>query len=115
MQEVVGDRSCIAPRALRGLRARGLHQGITAALPAVAITTPLGALSAMNALTLSPALASLLLQAQVRKRSFLQPFYERFNKVFVALLTGTCRSPGSWCARRSGALSWCSWWADSRC
>ena len=38
--------------------------------------------SAMNALTLSPALASLLLKPKGGKRSFLQPFYDVFNKVF---------------------------------
>ncbi|MEI7704386.1 MAG: multidrug efflux RND transporter permease subunit [Deltaproteobacteria bacterium] len=38
--------------------------------------------SAMNALTLSPALASLLLKPKGTKRSFLQPFYDGFNKVF---------------------------------
>ena len=38
--------------------------------------------SAVNALTLSPALASLLLKPKGGKRSFLQPFYDGFNKVF---------------------------------
>src|SRR5512137_2842820 len=38
--------------------------------------------SAVNALTLSPALASLLLRPKGGKRSFLQPFYDGFNKVF---------------------------------
>ncbi len=38
--------------------------------------------SAINALTLSPALASLLLKPKGSKRSFLQPFYDGFNKVF---------------------------------
>src|SRR5512136_1155703 len=38
--------------------------------------------SALNALTLSPALASLLLKPKGGKRSFLQPFYDGFNKVF---------------------------------
>jgi HAE1 family hydrophobic/amphiphilic exporter-1 len=38
--------------------------------------------SALNALTLSPALASLLLKPKGGKRSFLQPFYDAFNKVF---------------------------------
>jgi len=38
--------------------------------------------SALNALTLSPALASLLLKPKGGKRSFLQPFYDGFNRVF---------------------------------
>jgi HAE1 family hydrophobic/amphiphilic exporter-1 len=38
--------------------------------------------SAINALTLSPALASLLLKPKGGKRSFLQPFYDGFNKAF---------------------------------
>jgi HAE1 family hydrophobic/amphiphilic exporter-1 len=38
--------------------------------------------SAVNALTLSPALSSLLLKPKGGKRSFLQPFYDVFNKVF---------------------------------
>ncbi len=38
--------------------------------------------SAVNALTLSPALASLLLKPKGGKRSFLQPFYDWFNRIF---------------------------------
>jgi HAE1 family hydrophobic/amphiphilic exporter-1 len=63
--------------------------------------------SAINALTLSPALASLILKPKSGKRSLLQPFYDWFNKVFGSSPTATSRSPASWSARRSGAR--CSW------
>src|SRR5499433_1556942 len=39
-------------------------------------------LSVINALTLSPALSAMLLQAPTGKRSILTPFYNGFNKVF---------------------------------
>ncbi len=41
--------------------------------------------SAMNALTLSPALCSLILKPKGGKRSLLQPFYDWFNRVFGTL------------------------------
>ena len=44
--------------------------------------------SAVNALTLSPALASLLLKAPTGKRSLLTPFYDVFNKYFGKLTDG---------------------------
>ncbi|HET8734379.1 MAG TPA: efflux RND transporter permease subunit, partial [Anaeromyxobacteraceae bacterium] len=44
--------------------------------------------SAVNALTLSPALSSLLLKPKSDKRSFLQPFYDGFNKVFDRITGG---------------------------
>jgi HAE1 family hydrophobic/amphiphilic exporter-1 len=44
--------------------------------------------SAMNALTLSPALASLILKPKSGKRSFLQFFYDWFNKVFGRFTDG---------------------------
>src|SRR5512137_2149569 len=44
--------------------------------------------SAVNALTLSPALSSLLLKPKGGKRSFLQPFYDGFNKVFDRITGG---------------------------
>jgi HAE1 family hydrophobic/amphiphilic exporter-1 len=44
--------------------------------------------SAMNALTLSPALASLILKPKGTKQSFLQPFYNGFNKVFDRITGG---------------------------
>ena len=39
-------------------------------------------LSSFNALTLSPALAALLLKPPTGERTFLTPFYERFNRMF---------------------------------
>ena len=39
-------------------------------------------LSVVNALTLSPALAAMLLKAPTGKRTLLTPFYNGFNKVF---------------------------------
>jgi HAE1 family hydrophobic/amphiphilic exporter-1 len=54
-----------------------------------AITIAISVLfSALNALTLSPALASLLLKPKGNKRSLLQPFYDGFNKVFGRFTDG---------------------------
>jgi HAE1 family hydrophobic/amphiphilic exporter-1 len=48
-----------------------------------AITIAISVLiSAFNALTLSPALSALLLKPSSGKRTFLTPFYDRFNRVF---------------------------------
>src|SRR4051794_3978158 len=44
--------------------------------------------SAINALTLSPALSSLLLQPKTDKRSLLSPFYDWFNRVFGRFTDG---------------------------
>jgi hydrophobic/amphiphilic exporter-1 (mainly G- bacteria), HAE1 family len=54
-----------------------------------AITIAISVLfSAINALTLSPALSSLLLKPASGKKSFLQPFYNWFNKVFGKFTDG---------------------------
>jgi HAE1 family hydrophobic/amphiphilic exporter-1 len=54
-----------------------------------AITIAISVLfSAINALTLSPALSSLLLKPKGDKRSFLQPFYDWFNRVFGRFTDG---------------------------
>src|SRR5262245_2960452 len=45
-------------------------------------------LSAFNALTLSPALSALLLKPKGESKSFLDPFYRRFNKVFDKVTGG---------------------------
>src|SRR5512144_1284765 len=54
-----------------------------------AITIAISVLfSAINALTLSPALSSLLLKPASGTKSFLQPFYNGFNKVFGKFTDG---------------------------
>src|SRR4249919_1815183 len=62
----------------------GFMGGITGQLyQQFAITIALSVmLSVVNALTLSPALAAMLLKPATGKRSFLTPFYNGFNKVF---------------------------------
>ena len=45
-------------------------------------------LSAVNALTLSPALCALLLRPGGHKRSLLSPFYDRFNRGFASFTGG---------------------------
>jgi len=62
----------------------GFMGGITGRLyQQFAITIALSVLlSVVNALTLSPALAAMLLKAPTGKRSLLTPFYNWFNKVF---------------------------------
>jgi len=62
----------------------GFMGGITGRLyQQFAITIAISVLlSVINALTLSPALAALLLKPTTGKRSFLTPFYNGFNKVF---------------------------------
>src|SRR4051812_36995658 len=62
----------------------GFMGGITGRLyQQFAITIALSVLlSVVNALTLSPALAGMLLKAPTGKRSLLTPFYNGFNKVF---------------------------------
>jgi HAE1 family hydrophobic/amphiphilic exporter-1 len=62
----------------------GFMGGITGRLyQQFAITIALSVLlSVINALTLSPALAALLLKPASGKKSFLTPFYNGFNKVF---------------------------------
>src|SRR5580765_7884823 len=62
----------------------GFMPGITGRLyQQLAITIALSVLlSVINALTLSPALAALLLKAPTGKKTLLTPFYNGFNKVF---------------------------------
>jgi HAE1 family hydrophobic/amphiphilic exporter-1 len=62
----------------------GFMPGITGRLyQQFAITIALSVLlSVINALTLSPALAALLLKAPTGKKTLLTPFYNAFNKVF---------------------------------
>ncbi|MGE5358499.1 MAG: efflux RND transporter permease subunit [Bacteroidales bacterium] len=51
-------------------------------------------LSAFNALTLSPALAALLLKPATGRKSLLSPFYKVFNRVFGAGTNGYVRLAG---------------------
>ena len=62
----------------------GFMGGITGLLyQQFAITIAISVLlSVINALTLSPALAALLLKPKTSKRSLLAPFYDWFNKIF---------------------------------
>ena len=62
----------------------GFMGGITGRLyQQFAITIAISVLlSVVNALTLSPALAALLLKPATGKQSLLTPFYNGFNKVF---------------------------------
>jgi hydrophobic/amphiphilic exporter-1 (mainly G- bacteria), HAE1 family len=62
----------------------GFMGGITGRLyQQFAITIAISVmLSVVNALTLSPALAALLLKAPTGKRTFLTPFYNGFNRIF---------------------------------
>jgi hydrophobe/amphiphile efflux-1 (HAE1) family protein len=68
----------------------GFMGGITGRLyQQFAITIAISVLlSVVNALTLSPALAAMLLKAPTGKRSLLTPFYNGFNKVFGAATNG---------------------------
>jgi hydrophobe/amphiphile efflux-1 (HAE1) family protein len=68
----------------------GFMGGITGRLyQQFAITIAISVLlSVVNALTLSPALAAMLLKAPTGKRSLLTPFYNGFNRVFGAATNG---------------------------
>jgi HAE1 family hydrophobic/amphiphilic exporter-1 len=68
----------------------GFMGGITGKLyQQFAITIALSVLlSVINALTLSPALAAMLLRAPTGKRTILTPFYEGFNKIFGSVTNG---------------------------
>src|SRR6186997_567427 len=68
----------------------GFMGGITGRLyQQFAITIAISVLlSVINALTLSPALAAMLLKAPTGKRSLLTPFYNGFNRVFGAATNG---------------------------
>jgi HAE1 family hydrophobic/amphiphilic exporter-1 len=68
----------------------GFMGGITGALyQQFAITIAISVLlSAVNALTLSPALSALLLKPATGKKSLLTPFYNWFNRVFGSITNG---------------------------
>jgi HAE1 family hydrophobic/amphiphilic exporter-1 len=84
MKEVSGPVVAIALILTAVFVPVGFIPGITGLLyQQFAITIAISVLlSAFNALTLSPALAALLLKAPSGKRTLLTPFYERFNRVF---------------------------------
>src|SRR3954449_8933698 len=84
MEEVSGPVIAIALILSAVFVPVGFMGGITGRLyQQFAITIALSVLlSVVNALTLSPALAAMLLKAPTGKRSLLTPFYNGFNKVF---------------------------------
>src|SRR5580765_7463305 len=84
MEEVSGPVIAIALILSAVFVPVGFMGGITGALyQQFAITIAISVLlSAVNALTLSPALAALLLKKPTGKKTLLTPFYNGFNKVF---------------------------------
>ena len=60
-------------------------------------------LSAFNALTLSPALAALLLRPRTRSRGLLQRFFDWFNRVFARATDGYVRGAAA-LIRKSGRI-----------
>jgi HAE1 family hydrophobic/amphiphilic exporter-1 len=84
MEEVSGPVVAIALILAAVFVPVGFMGGITGRLyQQFAITIAISVLlSAVNALTLSPALSALLLKPPTGKRSLLTPFYNGFNKVF---------------------------------
>ncbi|HEX2462126.1 MAG TPA: efflux RND transporter permease subunit, partial [Vicinamibacterales bacterium] len=90
MEEVSGPVVAIALILAAVFVPVGFMGGITGALyQQFAITIAISVLlSAVNALTLSPALAALLLKPPTGKRTLLTPFYNGFNKVFGIATNG---------------------------
>ena len=86
MEEVSGPVVAIALILSAVFVPVGFMGGITGRLyQQFAITIAISVLlSAVNALTLSPALAALLLKKPTGKKTLLTPFYNGFNKVFGA-------------------------------
>ena len=63
------------------------------------------AISSINALTLSPALSAMLLKPpSEQKKSFLQPFYDRFNRVFERATGGYMHFAGMFTRRLAISL-----------
>jgi hydrophobic/amphiphilic exporter-1 (mainly G- bacteria), HAE1 family len=90
MEEVSGPVVAIALILAAVFVPVGFMGGITGALyQQFAITIAISVLlSAVNALTLSPALAALLLKPPTGKRTLLTPFYNGFNKLFGIATNG---------------------------
>ena len=86
MEEVSGPVVAIGLILIAVFVPVGFMGGITGRLyQQFAITIALSVLlSVVNALTLSPALAGMLLKAPTGKKTLLTPFYNGFNKVFGA-------------------------------
>jgi hydrophobic/amphiphilic exporter-1 (mainly G- bacteria), HAE1 family len=84
MKEVSGPVVAIALILTAVFVPVGFIPGITGSFyQQFAITIAISVLlSAFNALTLSPALAAMMLKPTHGQRSFLTPFYDRFNRVF---------------------------------
>src|SRR5215203_590212 len=90
MEEVSGPVVAIALILAAVFVPVGFMGGITGRLyQQFAITIAISVLlSAVNALTLSPALAAMLLKPPTGKRTLLTPFYNGFNKVFGIATNG---------------------------
>src|SRR4051812_39081946 len=90
MEEVTGPVIAIALILIAVFVPVGFMGGITGALyQQFAITIAISVLlSAVNALTLSPALSALLLKPPTGKKTLLTPFYNGFNKVFGKFTNG---------------------------
>ena len=90
MEEVSGPVIAIALILIAVFVPVGFMGGITGRLyQQFAITIALSVLlSAVNALTLSPALAAMLLKPPTGKKTLLTPFYNGFNKVFGVATNG---------------------------
>ena len=90
MEEVSGPVMAIALILTAVFVPVGFMGGITGRLyQQFAITIALSVLlSAVNALTLSPALAAMLLKPPTGKKTLLTPFYNGFNKVFGVATNG---------------------------
>jgi HAE1 family hydrophobic/amphiphilic exporter-1 len=73
-------------------------------------------LSAINALTLSPALSALLLKPATGKKSLLTPFYKLFNRIF-GRITDSYVSFSSILARKfiRSAIFMACWSTSSSC
>jgi HAE1 family hydrophobic/amphiphilic exporter-1 len=90
MEEVSGPVIAIALILCAVFVPVGFMGGITGRLyQQFAITIAISVLlSAVNALTLSPALSAMLLKPAGGKKSVLQPFYNWFNRVFGSITNG---------------------------
>ncbi len=90
MEEVSGPVIAIALILVAVFVPVGFMGGITGALyQQFAITIALSVLlSAVNALTLSPALSAMLLKKPTGKKTLLTPFYNGFNKIFGIATNG---------------------------